>query len=224
MKAFFPATAIVLVVYVWLGYSMNHLKDPILAMAVYYPVICLGGGFLIRKFGIAGHGKKVDPAGGPRENVIRTVALSLIGTALLWSSVLLFRPGLVDPDILANRLAAYGLNKGDFWLVAWMVVLINPVLEEYLWRYALLPLLADRFRGGIAVNISALLFAGYHPIVVAGMFPAVWLIAVFLIVYAGGVALASLFLRTRNLLYPIAFHMIVNVNIMLMGYLYAPKA
>jgi len=201
---------------------MNILHKPMLAMVVYYPVLCVGGGTVLRLLK-----KREKHAASVRsatrgKSVELTIELSLAATLVLWTSNLLIRPGWIEPETVAHGLRVCGMHRETFWLTGWMVVLINPIFEEYLWRLGILSFLTGFRTEKEAIVISSIVFAGYHPIVVAGFFPAPWLAAAFLIVFAGGAALAYLFLRTRNIVYSIVFHMVINLNLMLMGYLYAP--
>ena len=218
----FIAGALIVVTYVWLGYSMNVLHNPLLTMLVYYPVLCLGGGTLLHRL----HPEARDD----REVILHpnpvtpTLLYSLLATAILWAGSLLIRPGWVEPDLISHGLEVCGMHREDYWLTAWAVMTVNPVFEEYLWRLGFFSFLYRRFSRNTAIHVSSLVFAGYHPVVVAQFFPITWLILVFLLVYLGGVAFASIFLRTRNIVYPIIIHMVVNLNLMLMGYIYAPSS
>jgi len=154
--------------------------------------------------------------------LILTIGLSLLGGLVLWAGVLLIRPGMIDPERITGALAAAGMNARSFWLTGLVVILINPFFEEYLWRYGVFQWLDSRYSRTVAIHISALLFAGYHPLVVAQFFPPVWLLLVFVLVYIGGIAFAFLYSRTLNLLHPIAFHLFINLNLIIIARLYAP--
>ena len=214
---------LILIVYLWLWYSMNILHAPLITMAVYYPVFCYGGGRLIDSII-----KRKQP-GTSRNSIMSgnplplTIGFSILGGIVLWLGVLLVRPGMIEPGIISRALAATGMHAKNFWLTGLVVILVNPFLEEYLWRFGVFRWLEGRVSHSAAMHISAMLFAGYHPLVVAQYFPPAWLVLVFVLVYLGGIAFAYLYSRTRNLLHPIAFHLFVNLNLMIIARLYAPQ-
>ena len=201
---------------------MNILHAPLITMAVYYPVFCYGGGRLLDAICKRNHKNESNRSEVPGNPLPLTIGFSILGGIILWMGVLLVRPGMIEPEIITRALAATGMHAQKFWLTGLVVVLVNPFFEEYLWRFGVFRWLEGRVSHSAAMHISALLFAGYHPLVVAQYFPPAWLILVFMLVYFGGIAFAFLYSRTRNLLHPIAFHLFVNLNLMLIARLYAP--
>lgn len=214
---------IIFLTYIWLGVAMIHFKSPILAMIIYYPVFCLGGGWLIRKGSpddetLLSLMKPID------RPVLVTVIISIIFTAGIWGSGQLIRPGMIDPEFVSDGLSRLGMWKENFWFTAGFLAIVNPFAEEFLWRGSVLRFLSGKMSVTASVHISALLFAGYHPMVVSDVFPLTWLILIFMLCYIGGLVLAPLYIRTRNLAYPIVAHLMVNINLMILGYLYAPSS
>ena len=217
------AAGLIALSYFWLWYSMNVLHNPLLDMLVYYPVFCFAFGTYL--------GKR-RPRKAPeysfklelrRKPVILTVILSLAASIVLWGGLVVSLRGLLDPSKISEGLASCGMDRANFWLIGWVVAVINPIFEEYLWRFSVFPFLERRFSRRIALHVSSLLFAGYHPIVVGQFFPFAWLIVVFVMVYIAGIIFATLLTRTRNLVYPIMLHLWINLNFMLMTYLFAPS-
>ena len=215
--------ALIVAVYLWLGAAMLLFRSPMLAMIVYYPVFCLGGGLLIRSSLPASARQLPESATSPLP-FATIVGLAFALSVALWACTLLFRPGLVDPGILSEGLCSIGMTRERFWLSAGFLAAVNPFAEEYLWRWSVFPFLASRLPRSTAVHLSSLMFAGYHPLVVGMLFPSAWLLAVFAISYAGGVILAKTLLRTGRLGYPIALHLVINANLMIIGFLYSPSS
>jgi membrane protease YdiL (CAAX protease family) len=223
-SAWKTAIPVIVLVYLWLGYSMIILRAPILSMLVYYLLLCLGGGTSIRHLspGVGvGAGSGIHQLPKIPHPVIVTVSLAALSTAGIWAVSLLFRPGLVDPEIIRGGLRSFGMDGPRFWFPAGILILLNPSCEEYLWRLSVLPLFLTRFRVSNAVALKSMLFAGYHVLTVYLLFPHLWLIGVFLFVYLGGIILGYLFLRTHSIVYPIAIHTVINVNLMVLGYRYS---
>jgi membrane protease YdiL (CAAX protease family) len=215
------ALAMIAAVYLWMRYSMVLLKSPILAMLVYYLAICLGGGTILGRM----EGVSRDAASRFRisgRHVLVTAGLAVFVTAGIWAVRLLFQPGIIDPEIIRGGISAIGMTRSHFWTPAAILIVLNPPCEEYFWRFRILAVMLGRMNRGVAISLVSLLFAGFHMLTVWYMFPALWLIGVLLFVYAGGLILSHLFLGTRSLAYPIALHVIINVNLMVLGFLYAP--
>ena len=74
---------------------------------------------------------------------------------------------------------------------------------------------------GFATVAMAILFAGYHSLVLMVLFPAPWLVVIFILTFIGGIMFGELFLRTRNIAWSIILHFVLNLNIMLIGWQYA---
>ncbi len=219
-----PITALVFVLlaYFWLGYSMLVLRSPMAAMIVYYPVICFGGGILLRRL-MARSDPEFFKARRSGSALGATIIFSVIATAGLWASTLLFRPGLIDPGLITSGLESLGMDRQRFWLSAGFLAAVNPFAEEFLWRGSVYACFLARTNRWIAVTLSSLLFAGYHPMVVSMIFSPAWLTVVFAVAFAAGIVFARLYDDTRNLAYPIALHVVINLNLMIIGYLYSPS-
>jgi membrane protease YdiL (CAAX protease family) len=214
---------VVALVYAWLGYAMIVLRNPLLAMLVYYPILCFGGGYLIRK------STKVDPSQlftfeKFKKPALITFFLCIFATAVIWTCTLFFRPGLIDPSQLSGGIKSIGMTKENYWIVGSLLVLINPFAEEFLWRSAVLPFFLSGIKRNQAIIFASILFAGYHPLVLSVMMPPFWLAMSFLLIFVGGIFFSNLYLRTQSLIYPIALHMLINLNFRLIGYLYTPSS
>jgi len=153
-----------------------------------------------------------------------TLGISALVTTALWLSTFLFRPGLIDPRTISDGLESIGMSRDRFWFSAAYLIVVNPFAEEFFWRRAVLSVLMPRMNPRNAVALSSALFAAYHPIIVGMIFPALWLPAVFVAAYIGGFLFAYLYSLRRSLVFPVALHIVVNLNLMLIGYLYSPSS
>ncbi|MFH1676007.1 MAG: type II CAAX endopeptidase family protein [bacterium] len=208
----------VVLIYAWLGYSMIVLRNPFLAMVFYYPVLCFLGGFILRKF-LERHGSSdTQKNGGLDDSFTSALSLAIFTTGGLWICMLVFRYGLIPSEVVSKGLQSIGLKGGSFWRAGLMIIFLNPLFEEYFWRSGVFSILKARYSEKIALHVSSLLFAGYHPLVVSTFFPLIWLPAIFVIVYLGGLMFASLFLRSGKLIHPVILHTVINFNIIFMGW------
>jgi len=213
--------SVIAVTYAWLWYSLTVLKNPMLCVAIYHPVLCLGGGLLIRS-----RSAKINIENPPIQFKLAlffTLGLAVLTSLVLWtSSTLLLRPTLIDPMYLTDGLDALGMDKAHFWLAASWIAVVNPFAEEFLWRVNTLGFFMGRMNRAMAMFVMAILFAGYHPLITMTMIPSEWLVVVFVLTFIGGLILGELYLRTRRIGWSIFLHLVINVNLMLIGWQYAP--
>ena len=73
-----------------------------------------------------------------------------------------------------------------------------------------------------ALIVMSVLFAGYHPLVMMIMVPTSWLVLVFVMTFIGGLIFGEIFFRTKNIAWTIILHLVININLMLIGWQYAP--
>jgi hypothetical protein len=98
----------------------------------------------------------------------------LAGGALLY----LLWPLLSLPVNLNSYVQSMGLNGDIFpWFAAYFVA-VNPLIEEYYWRGWL-------GSGRKRPELNDLLFAGYHPLVLAGAINAGWLLVILAVLLGG---------------------------------------
>ena len=135
--------------------------------------------------------KKLSAAGlGGAFSVCMAAMLAgnLIGTGL---------SALLSGGQAENPLGAYTAQTSIFSIL--VVVILAPIIEETIFRKLLIDRLA-RFGGGLAVLMSGLCFGLFH----MNLYQ-------FFYAFAIGAVLAYIYLRTGNLLYSIALHMVINL-------------
>lgn len=217
------AISLIVIIYAWLAYSMIILREPMIAMLVYHPILCLGGGLLLRKSIPDKRAQflKIKMINRP---VLLTFVFALLASLILWACNLLIRPGLIEPGLLSDGLGSIGMTKENYWLTAGYLAIVNPFAEEFLWRSAVLPFFLAKTGRIPAVLFMSLIFGGYHPLVLSMIFPPAWLILIFVVTFVGGVFFAYLYMRTRSLWYPIILHLVININLMFIGYIYSSSS
>ncbi len=122
----------------------------------------------------------------PKINLLRgiggkkpvTLIIGILAGAVVSSFLYLCWPWLSIPDDVSVFLASIGLSKSTWPVFLIYFIIVNPLLEEYFWRYSLnstlkRPVLHD------------LLFAGYHLLVFYNLVAPAWLFLVFLGLTAG---------------------------------------
>jgi len=156
------------------------------------------------------------PVGRPgesREGVLRCIGTGLlallyfmpvgVGLRLAWV-FLLERIGL--PADLQDVVGVIAGESDPLMLVLWFVVVVGlaPLGEELVFRAGVFRFLSNRMRPGLAMAISAALFAGIHLNLQAS-----------LPLFAFGVALAQVYHKTGRIITSIVLHAAFNLTTML---------
>jgi membrane protease YdiL (CAAX protease family) len=206
-------TAIMVVLYAWMILGMHFFHNPILTMVIYFSVICLGGGLIVRR--------KVNHSGRPERKpssilIAFFITLSLSVISLLFLSEftsILSSSGYLDHDTLVNGLAANGINRASFPLITFIFLVLNPIAEEFFWRSSVYNYLRSSIQPIYAVHLSNLLFAGWHPIVTMS-FLGVWRWDVFILLFLGGWTFTKLYHYSGKIILPYFLHLTINLAVM----------
>ena len=217
----FIVYSVVGLTYVWLWYTIAVLRNPVLSVLGFHPVFCLGGGLLIRKLATGFENKSKPP--GFMLAFFGTVGIAVLITFIITTlAAFLLQPSLVDPEFLTQGLFTLRMDKAHFWLVGGWVAIVNPFAEEFFWRTSVFGFFLGRMSHVGALIVMSILFAGYHPLVMMIMVPTSWLVLVFVMTFMGGLIFGEIYYRTKNIAWTIILHLVININLMLIGWQYAP--
>jgi hypothetical protein len=116
---------------------------------------------------------------------------------------------------ISNEMTAYfgkiGLGKAAWPLFLIYFIAVNPVIEEYYWRYYL---------GSVSPKpvLNDFWFAGYHLLVLVGNIAAVWLLGAFILLAAGAWLWRQLNRRNGGILASTFSHLAADASILLVVY------
>ena len=130
--------------------------------------------------------------GGLRAGLASGVAMSLAILAAYWT----LGGRMIPRDVFVARLTAVGLANWRLYLagtVYW--VLVNSVLEEYVWRWFCTEQWCRLMRPWAAVMASALCFTLHHVFALSVFFPPAAVAGCSAGVFVGGVAWSWLYVR-----------------------------
>lgn len=155
----------------------------------------------------------------PRRGGLLTGVLSgIVISAAITAAYAVVGKGMIDKAVLEESMHKAGLDKPGVYLAAagyW--VLVNSVLEEYVWRWFVLKQ-CRVFAGSVAaVLLSSLFFTLHHFFAVnvyMGMLPAV---LCSLGIFAGGAVWSWMYLRYRSIWPGWLSHIIVDVCVFGLG-------
>ncbi len=140
----------------------------------------------------------------PKSSAITGVALLFVLTGVLLAVI---APFILETGQLSQRMGAVGLNGGNYIGFAVWFSLINPVLEELLWRGVLL-------RHGLRPCAMDAGFGGYHAVVIFSLLSWPWAVAAFAGCSIAGWLWRVMCLKSEGLVLPMLAHFLADASIM----------
>lgn len=125
---------------------------------------------------------------------------------------------LIDKDLLVVKLTAIGLGSwGKYIGAAAYWILVNSVLEEYVWRWFCVKQCERLLPPAMAVICSALFFTLHHIVAMQVYFGATTVLVCTLGVFLGGAIWSAMYLRYRSIWPGYLSHAIVDLCIFVIG-------
>jgi len=148
---------------------------------------------------------------------------ALVGLGMAAAIVLGYLAGLrslIDPLLLRSAVADMGLGSpGRFAAAAMFWILVNSLVEEYVWRWFVLRQLRALLPGAAAVLASAAAFTLHHTVAMADYLGAGGNAVASLAVFAAGACWSWLYLRFRSIWPGWISHVLADVAIFGLGWL-----
>lgn len=157
----------------------------------------------------------------PRKGGVGVAALAglLIAGGILVSYLVLTQWGLIDAQLISERVSKTGLSDLSAYVIGAIYwITLNSLMEEYVWRWFVFRQFETVMRSALAVVAASLAFTAHHVIALAAHFP--WPIVVVgsLGVFVGGLTWSWLYLRYRSVWPCYVSHAIVDAPIFWIGY------
>lgn len=152
--------------------------------------------------------------GGFAFGIVSGVAISLV----IAGAFLLLGHHLIDKAFFRNKMLEIGLASPVAYIggaAYW--ILINSVLEEYVWRWFVVKKCEAICSAKIAIMLSALFFTLHHIVALAGYMDASAVILCAIGVFTGGVVWSYMYMRYRSIWPGYVSHAIVDLCIFLIG-------
>lgn len=118
-----------------------------------------------------------------------------------------------DLDHVDRTLRDWGIPVVSKAFAGIYAPIVNPLLEEFFWRGAVLTCLSERYGATRGILGMSLLFTSYHAIPLAHLFPLGIALLVLSLVFVGGVLFGFLARWSRGLWIPIFAHVSANVAV-----------
>ncbi|MGD8628387.1 MAG: CPBP family intramembrane metalloprotease [bacterium] len=132
-------------------------------------------------------------------------SLAIIPTAVSLNALVISRLGITD-TLMKYVIEVLRAESVPELIHVWLVVALGAAIgEEFVFRGVFQNALSRRMHGGVAVTVTAALFAALH----TWRFPSAFIMGAFL---------GILYLRTRSILVPFVAHLTINSVVVLMQY------
>ncbi len=143
------------------------------------------------------------------------LGISVAIAAVYWLAA---RPW-IDPEQMRDAATRNGLNSPQKYLaLAAYLVLINSLLEEYVWRWFVYRQCERLLSGALAVAASAFLFTVHHAIALQSQMNWSVTLLACLGIFIGGCAWSWCYQRYRSIWPGYISHAIVDIAVLAIGY------
>lgn len=127
---------------------------------------------------------------------------------------------LIEPQAVKDMAAKVGLNDPRTYLAgAAYWILINSVLEEYVWRWFVVEKCKSLLPANAAIGVSALCFTIHHIIAMQICFNGLLVLIASIGIFIGGVTWSACYNRYRSIWPGYLSHAIVDVAVFAIGYI-----
>ena len=152
--------------------------------------------------------------GGFMAGILSGTLISSLILAMYWA----MGDALIDKRLLTDKLMAIGLgSRGRYLSGALYWILVNSVLEEYVWRWFCVEQCEQLLSKRVAIVCSALFFTLHHIVAMAVYFGPAALSACGLGVFAGGAVWSMMYIKYRSIWPGYVSHAIVDLCIFGIG-------
>ncbi len=151
----------------------------------------------------------------PRNGGFPAGLLSGLGLSCVILAVYLtMGDSLIDREFLVSKLTSIGLaSRSSYIGAAAYWILVNSVLEEYVWRWFCVKQCEFLLRPTVAVICSALFFTQHHIVIMRVYFGGTTVLVCALGVFLGGAIWSAMYIRYRSIWPGYLSHAIVDLCI-----------
>lgn len=152
---------------------------------------------------------------GLKKNIITGTLIGLVFAILIIITFMFFSEHIINPDQIKIILANWNIDSSMTIYLLIMLIVVNPVIEEFFWRGYIFKSLLMRYGSWTSICISALGYTSYHLITTGFLFS--WTIGIILSVFVFGVGLiwAKWHLKSESIYPSIISHLLADAGIMI---------
>lgn len=147
---------------------------------------------------------------------------AVISGAVIFAAMLLayhFAKAYVPIEPLRDKAAATGFNNMATYIAMFVyIIVINSLIEEYVWRWFVFSKLEVLLPGWLAVVVAGLCFTVHHIFALAAWVPGTINVLACVGVFIGGTTWSWLYLRYRSIWPGYVSHVFADAAIFIMGW------
>jgi len=144
----------------------------------------------------------------------------LLISAIIFAAYFLLGDRLIDKDFLVEKIYGVGLSTPQRYLIgATYWILVNSVLEEYVWRWFCVRQCERLMRPTFAVIFSALFFTLHHIFSLMVYFDAFAVALCSTGVFIGGAIWSTLYIKYKSIWPGYLSHALVDLCVFTIGYM-----
>ncbi len=146
--------------------------------------------------------------------------LGIILSFIILAAYFILGKYLIEPQAIKDMAANVGLNDPRTYLAgAAYWILVNSVLEEYVWRWFVVQKCKSLMPANAAIAVSALCFTIHHIIAMQIYFNGLLVLIASIGIFIGGAAWSACYNRYRSIWPGYLSHAIVDLAVFAIGYI-----
>ncbi|SER92861.1 CPBP family intramembrane glutamic endopeptidase [Psychrobacillus sp. OK032] len=150
-----------------------------------------------------------------KKSIFVGIISGLICLVSIYGFVILFQSSLIDTAQLKQLLVKWNFSGAKVILLIFVLILINPILEELYWREFMYKRLFQKVGKILTVLITSIFYALYHLIVVMEIFSFPFNVLAVIPVFLAGVMWGIFRIKFNSITAPIISHCLADIGIML---------
>jgi len=154
------------------------------------------------------------------KGIVASIVAGIAIFLLIVGAYVLLGDKLIDKEFLVEKLRDVGLGNKWLYFGAMMYwILVNSLLEEFVWRWFVTERFAKLVRSAAAIALSALCFTLHHTLAMSIYLSPLTNAAASVGVFTGGVIFSWLFVRYKSIWPPYIAHVFADIAIFGIGYI-----
>lgn len=137
----------------------------------------------------------------------------LICLLSIYVSVALLQDFLFDSNQLSNLLVQWGFSGTNVWGFILVLILINPILEEWYWREFMYKRYLDKLGVTKSVMLTSFFYALYHLLVLIPLFDMPFSLIATIPVFIAGLLWGYFRVKYTSIIAPVISHALADIGI-----------
>lgn len=154
-----------------------------------------------------------------KKKLLVGIISGLICLVSIYGFVVFFQSSIIDMVQLRQQLDKWDFSGSKVILLILVLILINPILEEFYWREFMYGRLFSKVGNMLAIMITSIFYTLYHLIVVMEIFSFPFNVLSVIPVFLAGVMWGIFRIKLKSITASIISHSLADIGIMLVYWL-----